>query len=93
MTTGEGLTRGTDRVRRREAEEGESGGGEGGEQGGGEDPMARVEQRLYELQLDAMDNLSEKDVRKNPDQILLLSKAYAVVASLRTVEEVELHLA
>lgn len=83
-----------DGVRRGEAGEGESGGGEGhDEQGGGEDPMSRVEQRLYELLLDAMDNLSEKDVRKNPDQILLLSKAYAVVASLRTAEEVELHLA
>lgn len=88
-----------DGVRRGQAGEGESGEGEGDDaqwgdgQGGGEDTMSRVEQRLYQLLLDAMENVSEKDVRKNPDQILLLSKAYAVVASLRTAEEVELHLA
>ena len=42
--------------------------------------MSRVEQRLY-------------DIRKNPEQLVLLPKAYAAAESLRTAEEVELHLA
>ena len=55
--------------------------------------MSQVEQRLYGRLLEAIDNLAENDLSKTPDQLLVLAKAYAVVASLRTAEEIELHLA
>ena len=70
--------------------EGESGADEGIIN---QDRASELEQRLYALLLEAIEGLFEKDVRKNPEQILLLSKAYAVVASLKAAEEIELHLA
>ena len=55
---------------------------------------ARQPDDCNSIQGEEMDfDLSDKDVSKTPDQLLVASKAYAVIASLRTAEEVELHLA
>lgn len=51
----------------------------------------QVEQRMYSLILEGLENL-EGELPKKADDVLTLAKAYAAVASLNRAEEVELHL-
>lgn len=53
----------------------------------------QVEERLYELILQSIDAISKGDPVQCCDQIFVLAKAYTAIASLKRIEEIELHLA
>lgn len=53
----------------------------------------QVEQRLYEVMLEAIDAVSREDLPQGAERIFTLAKAYTAVASLSRTEEIELHLA